>query len=40
MADVNRLVFAIMRFLEDQKTSGSLTDEAVESIEGLMIAFV
>ncbi|KAL5017285.1 hypothetical protein ScPMuIL_006874 [Solemya velum] len=33
MADVNRLVFAIMRFLEDQKTSGGLTDEAVESIE-------
>ncbi|XP_064604838.1 small glutamine-rich tetratricopeptide repeat-containing protein alpha-like [Liolophura sinensis] len=33
MADVRKLVFSILRFLEDQKTSGSLSDEDVESVE-------
>ncbi|BFZ16381.1 hypothetical protein BsWGS_19420 [Bradybaena similaris] len=33
MADVNKLVFAILRFFEDQKTSGQFEDEALESLE-------
>lgn len=33
MADVNKLVFSVLKFLEDQKTSGQLDDEAVESLE-------
>ncbi|GFN87116.1 small glutamine-rich tetratricopeptide repeat-containing protein alpha-like [Plakobranchus ocellatus] len=33
MADVHKLVFSILKFLEDQKTSGQLDDEAVESLE-------
>jgi len=33
MADVHKLVFSILKFLEDQKTSGKLDDEAVESLE-------
>lgn len=33
MADVTKLVFSILKFLEDQKTSGQLDDEAVESLE-------
>lgn len=37
MADVNRLVFSIIRFLEDQKTAGNLTDEGVEGLEGILI---
>ncbi len=34
MADVKKLVFSILKFLEDQKTAGSLSDDAVESLEG------
>ena len=34
MADVNKLVFSIIRFLQDQKTNNSLDEEKVESIEG------
>ena len=37
MADVNKLVFSIIRFLEDQKTAGNLSDEGVEGLEGLYI---
>ncbi|CAL1535426.1 unnamed protein product [Lymnaea stagnalis] len=33
MADVNKLVFSILKFLEDQKKSGQLDDEAAESLE-------
>lgn len=33
MADVHKLIFSILKFLEDQKTSGKLDDEAVESLE-------
>ncbi|XP_063417901.1 small glutamine-rich tetratricopeptide repeat-containing protein beta-like [Mytilus trossulus] len=33
MADVNRLVFSIIRFLEDQKTAANLSDEGVEGLE-------
>ncbi|BFY99216.1 hypothetical protein BsWGS_02256 [Bradybaena similaris] len=33
MADVNKLVFSILKFLEDQKRSGQLDDEAAESLE-------
>lgn len=33
MADVNKLVFSIIRFLEDQKTAGNLSDEGVEGLE-------
>lgn len=33
MADVNKLVFSMIRFLQDQKTNSSLDDEKVESIE-------
>ncbi|XP_035826053.1 small glutamine-rich tetratricopeptide repeat-containing protein alpha [Aplysia californica] len=33
MADVHKLVFSILKFLGDQKTSGQLDDEAVESLE-------
>ena len=33
MADVNKLVFSIIRFLEDQKTAGNLNDEGVEGLE-------
>ncbi|CAG5115925.1 unnamed protein product [Candidula unifasciata] len=33
MADVNKLVFAILRFFEDQKSSGQFDDEALESLE-------
>ena len=34
MADVKRLVFSILTFLEDQKKTGGLDDEQVESLEG------
>lgn len=34
MADVKRLVFSILTFLEDQKKTGHLDDEQVESLEG------
>ena len=34
MADVNKLVFSILSFLDDQKKHGNLTDDQVESIEG------
>lgn len=34
MADVKRLVFSILTFLEDQKKTGRLDDEQVESLEG------
>ena len=34
MADVNRLVFAILQFLESQTQNSQIGDEAVESIEG------
>ena len=34
MADVNKLVFSIIRFLQDQKTNNALDEEKVESIEG------
>lgn len=34
MADVHQLVFSILKFLEDQKKSGQLDDEASESLEG------
>lgn len=33
MADVKRLVFSILTFLEDQKKTGGLDDEQVESLE-------
>ncbi|PVD23498.1 hypothetical protein C0Q70_16770 [Pomacea canaliculata] len=33
MADVKRLVFSILTFLEDQKKTGRLDDEQVESLE-------
>ncbi|XP_046563966.1 small glutamine-rich tetratricopeptide repeat-containing protein alpha-like [Haliotis rubra] len=33
MADVKKLVYSILKFLEDQKTAGSLSDDAVESVE-------
>lgn len=33
MADVNKLVFSIIRFLQDQKTNSALDEEKVESIE-------
>ena len=36
MADVNKLVFSMIRFLQDQKTNSSLDDEKVESIEGIL----
>ena len=34
MADVNKLVFSIIRFLQDQKTNNSLDEDKVESVEG------
>ena len=34
MADVNKLVFSIVQFLKDQATTGSLSDDAIESLEG------
>lgn len=37
MADVNKLVFSIIRFLEDQKTAGNLSDEGVEGLEGMCL---
>lgn len=37
MADVNRLVFSIIRFLEDQKTAANLSDEGVEGLEGQLL---
>ena len=37
MADVNKLVFSIIRFLQDQKTNNSLDEDKVESIEGTCI---
>ena len=40
MADVHKLVFSILKFLEDQKTSGQLDDEAVESLEGIIFCLV
>ncbi|CAI9727255.1 small glutamine-rich tetratricopeptide repeat-containing protein beta-like [Octopus vulgaris] len=33
MADVSKLVYSILKFLGDQKTSGNLSDDAVESLE-------
>ncbi|XP_041358978.1 small glutamine-rich tetratricopeptide repeat-containing protein alpha-like [Gigantopelta aegis] len=33
MADVNKLVFSILSFLDDQKKHGNLSDDQVESIE-------
>ncbi|KAL8584574.1 hypothetical protein ACOMHN_002304 [Nucella lapillus] len=33
MADVKRLVFSVLSFLEDQKKTGGLDDEQVESLE-------
>lgn len=34
MADVKKLVFSILKFLDDQKKSGEVDDEAAESLEG------
>ena len=34
MADVRRLVFAIVEFLDDQIVSGDLSEDALESLEG------
>ncbi|XP_033738164.1 small glutamine-rich tetratricopeptide repeat-containing protein alpha-like [Pecten maximus] len=33
MADVKKLVFAIMRFMEDQKVTGDLDEDSLESLE-------
>lgn len=37
MADVNKLVFSIIKFLKDQTTTGPLTEESIESLEGNII---
>lgn len=34
MADVNKLVFSIVKFLKDQTTQESLSEDAIESLEG------
>lgn len=34
MADVKKLVFSIIRFLQDQRTSSTLEEEQAESLEG------
>ena len=34
MADVKRLVFSILTFLNDQRKTAGLDDEQVESLEG------
>ncbi|CAE1277575.1 SGTA [Acanthosepion pharaonis] len=36
MADVSKLVYSILKFFGDQKTSGNLSDDAVESLEVAM----
>ncbi|XP_059176725.1 small glutamine-rich tetratricopeptide repeat-containing protein alpha-like [Physella acuta] len=36
MADVKKLVFSILKFLDDQKKSGEVDDEAAESLEVAM----
>lgn len=33
MADVNKLVFSIIKFLKDQTTTGPLSEESIESLE-------
>lgn len=40
MADVSKLVYSILKFFGDQKTSGNLSDDAVESLEGKNFSFV
>lgn len=34
MADVNKLAFSIVKFLKDQTTQESLSEDAIESLEG------
>jgi hypothetical protein len=40
MAEIKRLVFAIIEFLDDQIVCGELTEDAVESLEGKLINFL
>ena len=37
MADVKKLVFSIIRFLQDQRTSNTLEEEQSESLEGIAV---
>ena len=36
MADVKKLVFSMMKFLEDQKVTSEMDEESLEGIEGNM----
>lgn len=37
MADVKKLVFSVIRFLQDQRTSNTLEEEQSESLEGMTL---
>jgi len=38
MADTNHVVYAILKFLDDQQRSPDLTPDAIESLEGKHIS--
>jgi len=39
MANTRHVVYAILKFLDEQQRSPDLTPDAIESLEGLLISF-